>query len=108
VSPRTPKPGSFAEEVEQFLATIAAAGSCARDLLTPAPRLGQRLRELKRSCSAAIAGSRVPASTSLRRIRTLAKTENQAAFEGYWHDPGGARLCLEETPPSCPPAPEGQ
>ena len=93
---RKPRPGSFSDEVEQFLATIAAADSCAQDLRTTAPRLDQRLRELDRERSAIVAalseipvGSRVPASTILRRIRTLVKAENRAVFECYWNDLGG-------------------
>lgn len=93
---RTPKPGSFSEEVEQFLATVTAGNFCARDLGTTAPRLGRRLRALDRERSAIVAAlseipvdSRVPAPRILRRIRTLAKAENQAVFDCHWHDLGG-------------------
>lgn len=87
-------PGSFSDEVEQFLET--AADGLSSDVRASAPRLDLRLRALDRERSAIVtalcelpAGSRGLASTLLRRIRALVKAENRAIFDCYWHDLGG-------------------
>ena len=91
----TPKPGSFSEEVAQFL-KLLASGSLAEELRSSAPRLDRRLREVDRERSAidtelteSPLGRRVAPATILRRIRTLARAEAQLVFECYWHDLGG-------------------
>ena len=90
---KEPTPGSFSEEVQQFLAAANAGSSCAGDLRAHAPRLDRRLGALERERSAIVtallelpvAGGRAV----LGRIRALVKAENQAVFDCYWHDLGG-------------------
>lgn len=92
---RKPEPGSFSDEVEQFL-EATAAGSCSQDMRNSAPRLDRRLCVLDRERSAIVTalleaptGSRKLASALLRRIRALVKADNKVALDCYWHDLGG-------------------
>lgn len=87
-------PGSFSDEVEQFLETAIDATS--DDMRTAAPRLDHRLRVLDRERNAIVAallklprGSRRVASRLLSRIRALVKADHKAVFDCYWHDVGG-------------------
>jgi len=95
---RKPAPGSFSEEVLLFLAGARGELACAGDLGASAPRLGRRLRALRRERRDIVALFEGPAaggrgrglaSAVLGRIRALVKAENQAVFDCYWRDLGG-------------------
>ena len=90
---KLPEPGSYSEEIEQFMAAASTDSFLVDELLAHAPRFDRRLGALERERSAIVTALReLPLTGSravLGRVRALLKAENQVIFDCYWDDLGG-------------------